>query len=145
MSHPCTQPLLNTCIQQLQSGYIDFYGKSESEPITFIDQIARVVLSKIAQTDAPYHDLEHTVLVTLAGLEILRGKQINEGSVSPQDWLNTIVSLLCHDIGYCKRICRADRLEQRRYATGADQQTIYLSPETTDASLTPYHVDRGQL
>lgn len=145
MSHPCTQPLINSCIQKLQSGYIDLYSKSESESITFIAWIARVVLSKIAQTDAPYHDLEHTVLVTLAGLEILRGKQINEGSVSRQDWLNTIVSLLCHDIGYCKGICRADRVEKGRYAIGADHQTIYLSPETTDASLTPYHVDRGQL
>ncbi|EAW37021.1 Npun_R2479 family HD domain-containing metalloprotein [Lyngbya sp. PCC 8106] len=145
MSHPFTQPLINTCIQQLQSGYIDLYGELESESLTFIGQIARVVLSQIAQTDAPYHDLEHTVLVTLAGLEILRGKQMNEGSVSPQDWLNTIVSLLCHDIGYCKGICRADRLEKGRYVIGADQQTIYLSSETTDASLTPYHVDRGQL
>ncbi|MEB3282026.1 MAG: metal-dependent phosphohydrolase [Lyngbya sp.] len=147
MSNPCTQPLIDTCINLLQSGYIDLYGRLNRERKYLIPMsvIARFVLSKIAQTDAPYHDLEHTVLVTLTGLEILRGKHLSEGTVSRQNWLNTIVSLLCHDIGYCKGICRFDRREQGCYATGIDQKMIYLSPETTDASLAPYHIDRGKL
>jgi len=30
------------------------------------------------------------------------------GSVNPRDWLHFIVSLLCHDIGYVRGICRGD-------------------------------------
>jgi len=52
-----------------------------------------------ANSDAPYHNAEHTMMVTLVGQEILRGKHIREGGVSPHDWLHFISSLLCHDIG----------------------------------------------
>ncbi|MEL7035187.1 MAG: metal-dependent phosphohydrolase [Cyanobacteria bacterium J06592_8] len=145
MPHLCTPTLIKTCIQQLQNSYIDFYGNLKLELMNNISSITYDVLSAIAQTDAPYHDLEHTVLVTLTGLEILRGKHFNEGHVSHQDWCNTILSLLCHDIGYLKGICRADRLEDEYFAIGINRETLHLSPETTDASLTPYHVDRGKL
>jgi hypothetical protein len=145
MSDPCTPALVQTCNKQLQKAYTDLYGCFESESIDKICSVADIVLAKIASTDAPYHDLEHSILVTLTGLEILRGKHLSEGNVSRKDWLNTIVSLLCHDIGYRKGICRADRIQQQRYAIASSQETIYLSPKTTDASLAPYHVDRGKL
>ena len=56
----------------------------------------------IANSDAPYHNAEHTMMVTLVGQEILRGKHIREGGVTPRDWLHFISSLLCHDIGYVR-------------------------------------------
>lgn len=145
MSYQRTQPTIDTCVKRLKNGYIDLYGDRQSEYIILISVIARLVLSKIAQTDAPYHDLEHTVLVTLAGLEILRGKQLSEKTVTRKDWLNTIISLLCHDIGYRKGICRSDRREQGYYTTGDLRRMISLSSETTDASLAPYHIERGKL
>src|SRR5215469_12457381 len=45
---------------------------------------------------------------TLVGQEILRGKHISEGGVTPRDWLHFIISLLCHDIGYVRGVCRGD-------------------------------------
>lgn len=56
-----------------------------------------------------------------------------------------MISLLCHDIGYVKGVCRQDRVAERLYATGEDGTLISLPPGATDASLTPYHVDRGKL
>jgi hypothetical protein len=83
--------------------------------------------------------------VTLVGQEILRGKHIREGGVAGEDWLHFVISLLCHDIGYVKGVCRQDRIAFRHYATGKDDLTVTLPLGSTDASLTPYHVDRGKL
>jgi hypothetical protein len=63
--------------------------------------------------------------------------------VSPEDWLHTILALACHDIGYVKGVCRQDTATV--FATGRDGQTVGLPDGATDASLTPYHVDRGKL
>ena len=41
--------------------------------------------------------------------EILRGRHIRQGGVTPSDWLHFMISLLCHDIGYVRGVCRADR------------------------------------
>ena len=104
-----------------------------------------MALENIANSDALYHNIEHTILVTLVGQEILRGKHIREGGVSCEDWMHCTIALLCHDIGYVKGVCRQDNERQRTYATGINDTTIYLEPGMTDASLTPYHVDRGKL
>ena len=54
-----------------------------------------------------------------------------------------MLSLLCHDIGYIPGVCRDDC--NGPYATGVNGKTLTLPPGATDASLTPYHVDRGKL
>lgn len=50
----------------------------------------------ISHSDALYHNADHTIHVTMVGLEILRGKQLKDGGVTPQDWVNFTISLLCH-------------------------------------------------
>jgi hypothetical protein len=87
--------------------------------------------------------VDHTILVTLVGQEILRGKHIRGARVTPEDWLHCMVSLLCHDIGYVTGVCRADKDAVR--ATGIDGSTTELPRGATDAALAPYHVDRGKL
>ena len=57
--------------------------------------------------------------------------------------MHFIISLLNHDIGYVRGICRADR--SGRYATNQAMDTIALPPGATDAFLTPYHVDRAKI
>jgi hypothetical protein len=59
--------------------------------------------------------------------------------------MHGIISLLCHDIGYVKGVCRLDRPTDGLYATGVGDQMVALPPGASDASLTPYHVDRGKL
>ena len=140
-----TEVMINTCIERLQHGYRQTYGSLMPDCIEILGWAGNMALEMIANSDAPYHNVEHTVLVTLAGQEILRGKQMLEGNVSCKDWLNTIVSLLCHDIGYVRGICRQDRPSEGAYATGVGDTTVYLPFDSTDASLTPFHVDRGKL
>ena len=135
---------INNCIKDLLVCYSTLYDNCLLDHLDLINSVANLTLHKIAETDAPYHNVEHTVLVTLAGQNILQGKLIQEGNVSAQDWLHTIIALLCHDIGYVKGICLQDRVKDRLFTTGNDQQMLSLIPSATDASLTPYHVDRSQ-
>jgi hypothetical protein len=82
-------------------------------------------------------------VVTLVGQEILRGRHINVGGVSPRDWLHFIISLLCHDIGDVRGICRAD--ENGQYVSNLAGDKVTLAEGATDAALTPYHVARSKL
>lgn len=140
-----TDLIINACVERLQLGYRQTYGSSKPDYADILGWAANMALENIANSDAAYHDVEHTALVSLAGQEILRGKHIHEGEVSCEDWLHFIISLLCHDIGYVKGVCRGDTEEQRAYATGLEDIMISLPFGLTDASLTPFHVDRGKL
>jgi len=76
----------------------------------------------------------------------LTGKHMRDGDVTPRDWLNFIISLLFHDIGYVKGICKSDNLQTYEFATGVDNPKTFTVPlGSTDAALTKYHVDRGKL
>ncbi|MBW4520786.1 MAG: metal-dependent phosphohydrolase [Scytolyngbya sp. HA4215-MV1] len=138
-----TEILISAFVQQLQVGYHRTYGNFKADYADIIAWVGNMALENIANSDALYHDVEHTILVTLVGQEILRGKHIREGGVSAEDWLHFMISLVCHDIGYVKGVCRNDR--NGLYATGIGEAVTSLPPGSTDASLTPYHVDRGKL
>jgi hypothetical protein len=140
-----TELLLGEFVERLMVGYRHTYGGYKSDYGEIIAWAGAMALENIANSDALYHNVEHTILVTLVGQEILRGKHIREGGVSCEDWLHFMISLLCHDIGYVKGVCRQDQLELGLYATGLGDRMVSLPPGATDASLTPYHVDRGKL
>lgn len=138
-----TLSLMDAFVEQLRHAYRHTYGHAEPAYGAIIAWSARMAIEHLTRSDALYHNVEHTVLVTLAGQDILIGKQLREGDVSPHDWLHCIVSLLCHDIGYVRNLCRAD--DHGSYSTGIDRATVHLPPGATDAALAPYHVDRGKL
>jgi hypothetical protein len=140
-----TEVLIDAFGTQLREGYRRMYGGLKSDYEDIIWWIGGMSLENIANSDALYHNVEHTVLVTLVGQEILRGKHMREGGITPEDWLMCIISLLCHDIGFVKGVCRRDRREQNVFATGRDDETVTLPAGSSDASLNPYHVDRGKL
>lgn len=140
-----TEILIDAFVQKLREGYRRTYGGLKTDNEDIIAWAGSMAMENIANSDALYHNVEHSILVTLVGQEILRGKHIREGGVSADDWLHFIISLVCHEIGYVKGVCRADRETERMYATGQDEEMIYLSPGATDASLTLYHVNRAKL
>jgi hypothetical protein len=140
-----TQLLIDHFVSQLRDGYTRTYGGWKPDYADILSWAGNMALENIANSDALYHNVEHTILVTLVGQEILRGKHIREGGVSCEDWLHYIISLLCHDIGYIKGVCRQDREAEGLYATGINGAMAKLPPGASDASLTPYHVDRGKL
>lgn len=132
-------------VPKIQEGYQRTYGGYKPHYAEILAWAGSMALENIANSDALYHNVEHTIFVTLVGQEILRGKHIREGGVSCEDWLHYIISLLCHDIGYVKGVCRQDEPTWGCYATGQDGIKVNLPLGATDASLTPYHVDRGKL
>jgi hypothetical protein len=137
--------LCQAFVEELRTGYGQTYGGLQPDYADIIAWVGNMGVENIANSNALYHDVEHTVFVTLVGQQILRGKHIREGGVNSEDWLHFIISLVCHDIGYVKGVCRQDVVSLRRYATGEGDETVTLPEGYTDASLTPYHVDRGKL
>lgn len=140
-----TELLINAFVKRLTDGYRHAYGGYKSDYGEIIAWTGGMALENIANSDALYHNVEHTILVTLVGQEILRGRHIREGGVSCEDWLHFHISLVCHDIGYVKGVCSQDRTDLSLYATGIGDTKVALPEGATDASLTPYHVDRGKL
>ncbi len=137
-----TELLIDAFVKRLQQAYRRTYGNLEGGYASIIGWAGRMALENIANSDALYHNVEHTLMVTLVGQEILKGKHLREGGVMPYDWLHFLISLLCHDIGYVRGVCRDDR--PGRYTTGVRDQTVSPPLGATDAALTPYHVDRGK-
>jgi hypothetical protein len=130
-------------VKELRDAYQETYNLMEPEYGNICAWTGRLALENIANSDALYHNVEHTVLVALVGQSILKGKQLVEGGVTPKDWMLYTIALLCHDIGYVKGICRADDGEQ--LAAGIEDEMVNLPLSGTDAALQPYHVDRSQL
>ncbi|MDA0267130.1 MAG: metal-dependent phosphohydrolase [Cyanobacteria bacterium] len=140
-----TEILISDFVDKLRAGYHRTYGGLKPDYEDIIAWAGSMALENIANSDALYHNVEHTILVTLVGQEMLRGKHIREGGINCEDWLHFIISLVCHDIGYVKGVCRSDIDREHRYATGKGDELVELRPGASDASLTPYHVDRGKL
>ncbi len=138
-----TELAIDAFVNHLKEGYRRTYGGHKLDYAEILGWAGGMALENIANSDALYHNVNHTIMVTLVGQEMLRGKHIREGGVSSEDWLHYSLALLCHDIGYVKGVCRADA--NGLYATGVGTPPITLPPGATDASLTPYHVDRGKL
>jgi hypothetical protein len=138
-----TALMIEAFVKELHDAYRQTYSSLEPQFANVIEWTGRLALENIANSDALYHNLEHTILVTLVGQTILKGKHLSKGGVSPRDWLHVVMALLCHDIGYVKGICNADK--HGEYATGIKNETVKISEDGTDASLTPYHVDRSKL
>ena len=140
-----TEILINSFVQKLREGYRRTYGGLKTDNEDIIAWAGNMAMENISNSDALYHTVEHSIMVTLVGQEILRGKHIREGGVTPEDWLHFIISLVCHDIGYVKGVCRSDQENERLYATGQNGDMVHIPIGASDAALTHYHVDRAKL
>jgi hypothetical protein len=130
-------------MEKLRVAYQRTYGELEPQLGNIIMWSGYLALENIAKSDALYHDVEHTIMVTLAGQVLLEGKHLLEGGITPTEWTHFMIALLCHDIGYVKGICKGDR--DSAFVTGVDNGKVEISPAHTDAALAPYHVDRSKL
>ena len=128
--------------KNLAETYRHYYGDREAQYATLLDAGARLLTERIATSDALYHNVEHTILVTLVGQDILRGKLLHQ-PVAPADWLHFIFALLCHDIGYVRGVCSAD--DKDSMIIDESGERIQLPRGASDAALTPYHVNRGKI
>src|SRR5690348_10337722 len=74
----------------------------------------------------------HTALVTLCVQDILRGRRL-ERVVTPDDWADTIVAALTHDIGYVRGVCAGDTAEH--FVIDAAGNTVTPPRGASDAFL----------
>ena len=134
---------IDLSVEELRKAYERTYSNIEQQLGNIIVWSGRLALENIANSDALYHNVEHTVMVTLAGQAIIEGKHLLEGGVTPRDWVHCMIALLCHDIGYVRGICKDDK--DGMIATGVGNETVEVPPGASDAVLSPYHVDRSKL
>ena len=120
----------------------DRFGASHVRLTEIIPFAARLALECIGNSDALYHDVEHTMLVTLAGHEIFKGRALLEAS-TPADYSHFIVACLLHDIGYVRGILKGDGDDG--YVVDSAGHKIALPRGCSDASLAPHHVERSKL
>ena len=55
--------------------YLQYFSNRRPEYAAYLGGAARLVLERIGNSDALYHNVEHTMMVTLVGQQILRGRQ----------------------------------------------------------------------
>jgi hypothetical protein len=118
------------------------FGSLQTHLVEIVPGAARLGLERIGNSDALYHNIEHTMLVTLAGLDILRGRALHT-HVTADDYAHVIIACLSHDIGYVRGILRGDDADG--FVIDAAGTKVALPRGSSDAALMPYHVDRSKL
>jgi hypothetical protein len=118
------------------------YGSAESRLVELVPSIARIAMECIGNSDALYHNVEHTMLVTFAGYDIMRGRALLKPT-DAGDFAHVILACLFHDIGYVRGILEGDGSDS--YVTDTKGGKTSLPRGSSDASLMPYHVDRSKL
>ena len=118
------------------------FGSSYGRLTELVPSVARLALECIGNSDALYHNVEHTMLVTLAGRDILRGRALL-APTTPDDYAHLMVACLLHDIGYVRGILKDDSADG--YVIDAAGGKVKLPRGSSDAALLSHHVDRSML
>ena len=75
--------IIDDFVIALKDGYTRACHESKNDGLG--DSIAytgRLALENIANCDMLYHNVDHTIMVTITGQQILRGRHISEGNVT---------------------------------------------------------------
>lgn len=135
--------LAATALEQFLGSYMRRrFGSSNTRLSEVVPAAARIALECIGNSDALYHNVEHTLLVTLAGHEILRGRALHS-HFTADDYAHVIIACLLHDIGYVRGLFADD--DEDGYVMDEPGHKVRLPRGSSDAGLMPYHVDRSKL
>ena len=107
-----------------------------------VPTVARLSLECIGNSDALYHNVEHTMLVTLVGYDIMKGRALLTHT-TPDDYAHLLVACLFHDIGYVRGILKGDGVDG--YVIDARGNKTDIPRGSSDAALLHHHVDRSKL
>ena len=118
------------------------FGSSHSGLTELLPFAAKLTMECIGNSDALYHNIEHTMLVTLVGHDILVGRALQR-TTTASDYANFMLACLTHDIGYVRGIVQGD--EDDAYIADLAGRKVKLPIGSSDAALAPYHVDRSKL
>ena len=117
------------------------FGPSQAF-VPIVTGAARLALECIGNSDALYHNVEHTMLVTLAGHDILRGRALHT-NMTADDYAHVIIACLAHDIGYVRGLFADDDADG--FVIDQAGSKVTLPRGSSDAGLMPHHVDRSKL
>src|SRR5499427_9490255 len=120
----------------------DRFGSTHPRLAEVVPALARLALECIGNSDALYHTVEHTMLVTLAGHDILRGRALHT-HMPAEDYAHAIIACLTHDIGYVRGLFAED--DKDGYVVDPSGRKVALPRGSSDAALMPYHVDRSKM
>ncbi|MGD9510126.1 MAG: metal-dependent phosphohydrolase [Geminicoccaceae bacterium] len=137
-----TLMLADALADRLVSGYREMFGCHQAERADFVATTARLAMQLIGDSDALYHDAQHTALVTLVGQDILRGRMLHR-NLDPDDWTHLTLAMLLHDIGYVRGVCPGDR--PGHCVVDEAGTTVAIPRGASDAWLAPYHIERGKI
>ncbi len=126
----------------LSNTYHHYFGDRQSEFASYLGGAARLVLERLGNSNALYHDVHHTMMVTMCGQQIIRGRLLTD-ALTPDDWLHFTLALLVHDIGYVRGICKQDT--ETEFVINEDGELVSPPRGASDAFFTPYHIDRGKI
>ena len=126
----------------LAKDFRQIFGSAHDETAERLGSLARSTLECLGRSDALYHNLEHTLLVTMVGRDILQGYSLSH-RMEPSDYSHLICACLLHDIGYVRGILSGDT--ETEFVIDQNQTKIRLSRGASDAALTPYHVERSKM
>ena len=126
----------------LAKDFREIFGATQSDEAERLGALARTTIECIARSDALYHTYEHTMLVTIVGRDILRGRTLAH-RVEPEDYIHLIVACLLHDIGFVRGVLSGDT--KTEFVIDQKGRTVTLPRGASDASLAAYHVDRSKL
>jgi len=133
----------NAFVEHLLNRFRHAFPDKNPELEGVLEQATRTALESLANCDAAYHDMNHTILVTDVGQNILWGRISSQGDVTPQEWLHAVVAMLFHDIGYLRGLLKEDRSGD--YLCDHDGNRVEPPSGATDACMAPYHVTRSRL
>src|SRR6202042_1682746 len=126
----------------LAKDFRELFGSGQNDEAERLGALARTTIECIARSDALYHTYEHTMLVSMVGRDILRGRTLAH-RIQPQDYAHLIVACLLHDIGFVRGVLSGDT--KTEFVIDQSGKTITLPRGASDASLAPHHVDRSKL
>src|SRR5215467_3805746 len=118
------------------------FASTDAGLIERVESAAKLAIECIGNSDALYHNVEHTMLVTLVGYDILRGRQLLM-ETNASDFAHLIFACLFHDIGYVRGVLKGDNVDG--YIIDAKGNKAELPRGSSDAALLPYHIDRSKL
>jgi hypothetical protein len=118
------------------------FGPTHDEIAERLGSLARSTIECIGRSDALYHNLEHTYLVTLVGRDLLQGLSLSH-RIEPDQYSHLICACLLHDIGYVRGALSGDT--ETEFVINEENKKIHLPRGASDAALMPYHVDRSKM
>ncbi len=118
------------------------FSTTHADLTELVPSLARLAIECIGNSDALYHNVEHTMLVTLVGYDIMKGRALLQPTF-PSDFAHLLVACLFHDIGYVRGILQEDSADG--YVVDTKGNKAKLPRGASDAGLLPHHVDRSKL